>query len=335
MATGDRILYLDLVKLFTIYLVILGHVVAMMVNGYVVGERLYSLIYSFHMPLFMLLSGYFVSSKSGEIPLTSIITKKAKQLLLPAITCTAICLLYLWLVRENVNIRDEIIGNSWFLKTLFVYYILFSLLKRLPYNDWILCITSCILLFIIPRCSSMQVNLLFPYFWSGYMMRKYKILEKISFSWKYTILFVVLFGTLYYLQRYWNIPNYIEINIHSILSKLHLILFRYLVAITGCFATILTISVIHKICNDNVLATKCAKYGQWTLGIYVLQTILVANIFPDTLAWYVESEWLLDFVIAPLLSLAFLTVCLYLIYLISKNKTLDLMFFGGQYNKSK
>lgn len=26
-------------------------------------------------------------------------------------------------------------------------------------------------------------------------------------------------------------------------------------------------------------------------------------------------------------------VCLYLIHLISKNKTLDILFFGGQYNK--
>lgn len=333
MATGKRIVYLDLIKLVTIYLVILGHVIAMMVNGYAVGERLYSLIYSFHMPLFMLLSGYFASSKSGEIPLTNITTKKAKQLLLPTITCTAICLLYLWLAREHVNVRDEIIGNSWFLKTLFVYYTLFSLFKRLPINDLILCIASCALLFVIPGCSSIQVNLLFPYFWGGYMMRKYKVLEKVSYSWKHAIFFILLFAGLYSLQRYWNIPNYIEINIHSLLSQPHLILLRYIVAFTGCFATISTISVIYKTYKNKALITTCAKFGQWTLGVYVLQTILVINIFPDTLAWYVESEWLLDLIIAPSLSLAFLIVCLYLIHLISKNKTLDLLFFGGQYNK--
>lgn len=335
MAKGKRIVYLDLVKLFTIYLVILGHVIARMVTGYAFDNKLCFFVYSFHMPLFMMLSGYFVSSMSGEIPLINITTKKAKQLLLPAITCTAICLFYMWLVRENVNVRDEIIGNSWFLKTLFVYYTLFSLFKRLPFNDWILCITSCALLFVIPRCSTMQINLLFPYFWGGYMMKKYKILEKISFSWKYTILFVVSFGTLYYLQRYWNIPNYIEINIPSILGKSHLILFRYCVAFTGCLATISTISVIYKTYKNKALITTCAKFGQWTLGVYVLQNILVENIFTDTLAWYVESEWLLDLIIAPLLSLAFLIVCLYLIHLFSKNKTLDLLFFGGQYNKSK
>ena len=329
----QRIVYLDLVKLFTIYLVIMGHVIAMMVNGYTVGGRMYAFIYSFHMPLFMMLSGYFISSKTLSRTVPDFLLTKARQLLLPAVTCTAICLLYLFLVREHVDVRSEIIGNSWFLKTLFIYYTLFSLFKRLPINDLILCIASCALLFVIPRCSTMQINLLFPYFWGGYMMKKYKILEKISFSWKYTILFVVSFGTLYYLQRYWNIPNYIEINIPSILGKSHLILFRYCVAFTGCLATISTISVIYKTCQNNAKVTAWAKYGQWTLGIYILQTILVTNVFPDAQAWNVESEWLLDFVIAPLLSIAFLIVCIYLIHLISKNKTLDLIFFGGQYNK--
>lgn len=332
---NTRIEYLDIVKLVTIYLVILGHVIAMMENGYVVGERLYSLIYSFHMPLFMLLSGYFVSSKSGELPLINITTKKAKQLLLPAFTCTTICLLYLWLARDHVNVRDEIIGNSWFLKTLFVYYTLFSLFKRLPFNDWILCFASCALLFVIPGCSSVQVNLLFPYFWGGYMMRKYKVLEKVSYSWKHAIFFILLFAGLYSLQRYWNIPNYIEINIHSLLDKPCYILFRYLVAFTGCLATITSISLVHKSWQSFSFINKCAKYGQWTLGVYVLQTILVINIFPDTLAWHVETEWLFNLIIVPLLSLVFLAACICLIYLLSKNKISDLLFFGGQYHKSK
>ena len=83
------------------------------------------------------------------------------------------------------------------------------------------------------------------------------------------------------------------------------------------------------------LIGEIAQYGQWTLGVYVLQTILVINIFPDTLAWYVESEWLLDLIVAPLLSLAFLVLCLLLIRWISKNKALGLIFFGGQYKTIK
>jgi len=328
----SRIVYLDLVKLFTIYLVIMGHVIARMVNGYAVGGRMYALIYSFHMPLFMMLSGYFISNKTLNKTVPDFLLTKARQLLLPAITCTAICLLYLFLVREHVDVRSEIIGNSWFLKTLFVFYVLFYLIKKIPMNDWVLLIVSCGLLFVIPHATTLQVNLLFPYFWGGYLLRKYQVLEKVSFKWKYAVFFVAAFAGCYSLQRYLGVPNYIGINIDSLQSQWHLILLRYMVAFSGCLATITLLSVLYNYCNKRGnLIGEIAKYGQWTLGVYVLQTIIVENIFRDTLAWYVESEWLLSLVVAPLLSIVFLTLCLLLIRWISKNKTLNFVFFGGQY----
>lgn len=328
----NRILYLDLVKLFTIYMVIIGHVIAMMVNGYVVGEKLNAFIYSFHMPLFMMLSGYFISSKTLSKTVPDFLLTKARQLLLPAITCTAICLLYLFLVREHVDVRSEIIGNSWFLKTLFVFYVLFYLIKKIPMNDWVLLIVSCGLLFVIPHATTLQVNLIFPYFWGGYLLRKYQVLEKVSFKWKYAVFFVAAFAGCYSLQRYLGVPNYIGINIDSLQSQWHFILLRYVVAFSGSFATITLLSVLYNYCSKRgSMIREIAKYGQWTLGVYVLQTILVINIFPDTLAWYVESEWLLDLIVAPLLSLAFLVLFLLLIRWISKNKALGLIIFGGQY----
>lgn len=327
-----RIQYLDLVKLFTIYLVIMGHVIAMMVNGYTVGGRMYALIYSFHMPLFMMLSGYFISNKTLSKTVPDFLLTKARQLLLPAITCTAICLLYLFIVREHVDVRSEIIGNSWFLKTLFVFYVLFYLIKKIPMNDWILLIVSCGLLFVIPHATTLQVNLIFPYFWGGYLLRRFQVLEKVSFKWKYAVFFVAAFAGCYSLQRYLGVPNYIGINIDSLQSQWHFILLRYVVAFSGCLATITLLSVLYNYCSKrgNMIG-EIAKYGQWTLGVYVLQTILVINIFPDTLAWYVESEWQLDLIVAPLLSLAFLVLCLLLIRWISKNKALGLIIFGGQY----
>ena len=162
-----RIQYLDLVKFFTIYLVIMGHVTPAMVDGWATGKRLIDFIYSFHMPLFMMLSGYFISSKTLSKSFPDFLLTKARQLLLPAITCTAICMLYLFIAREHVDVRSEIIGNSWFLKTLYVFYVLFYLIKKIPMNDWVLLIVSCGLLFVIPHATTLQVNLLFPYFWGG------------------------------------------------------------------------------------------------------------------------------------------------------------------------
>ena len=330
---AKRILYLDLAKLFTIYLVLLGHVIVRITIDNPRNNLLHECIYSFHMPLFMLMSGYFASNKLGEMPVIDLLRKKGLQLLLPAVTCTIICCVYIWLAKDHPNYRDEMIGNSWFLKTLFVYYVLFGLLKRLPVNDWVLCVVSCMVLFVTPGCSSLQVNLLFPYFWGGYLLRKYGVLERICFSWKYALVFVLIFGVAYYQQRHWDIPNYIAINSCSLQTDWHRILFRYLIAFSGSLSVITVISVIYNHLEGCSFINRLSQYGQWTLGVYVLQNILVENIFPDTLAWYVESELLLDAVIAPLLSVGFLALCLWLIHWLSKNKIVDLLMFGGQYYK--
>lgn len=326
-----RIAYLDLVKLFTIYLVILGHVIGMMVNGYAVGEKLYSFIYSFHMPLFMLLSGYFVSHKALSRPFSKFLLKKGKQLLLPAITCTILCCIYLYLFRGQTNFRDEVIGNSWFLKTLFVFYVLFYWLKKTGINDWILFFVSCGILFVIPKGSTLQINLLFPYFWGGYFLKKYGLLSKLSFSWKNALLFLMLFVGAYFLQRRWGMPNYVAINIDSLQSQWHLILFRYVVAFLGSLSTIIIISMFFHVFRETAIVSKISEFGQWTLGVYVLQTIFVINIFPDTFAWYVDCELMLDFIVAPMLALFFLVLCLFIIWITSNRKWLDLFLFGGLY----
>ena len=206
-------------------------------------------------------------------------------------------------------------------------------MKKTHINDWILFMGSCILLFVIPGCSSLQVNLLFPYFWGGYFLKKYQVLERLSGSWKYASLFLLFFSTAYYLQREHGIPNYIEINYTSLRCQGHLILFRYFVGFTGCVTTISIVSLLHKYMKECYFISHVSYYGRWTMGIYVLQTILVSNIFPDILTWYVDSELLLDAIVGPLLSLAFLLVCIDIIHMTSKSKTLDLVLFGGQYYK--
>lgn len=330
---GKRIEYLDLVKLFTIYLVILGHVIHRMVDGYTVGGSLYDFIYSFHMPLFMLLSGYFVNTATLQKPLLPFLRTKSLQLLLPAISCTIIVCLYLYAIREYTDFRDEIIGNSWFLKTLFSCYVLFYLLKKTALNDWFLMVVSCIGLFLIPHATSLQVNLLFPYFWGGYMLRKYDVFGEIMFSRKWALVFIGLFVLAYSLQLYWKIPNYIPISVQTLPECWNLIVFRYIVSFLGSLSVICGISVLYEWGQSYIIVSRIAYFGRWTLGVYVLQNVIVENIFPDFFAWYVGSEFLLDAVIAPLLAFVFSVLCLYLIHILSKNRVADLLLFGGQYYK--
>lgn len=329
----DRVLYLDAVKLVAMYLIIIVHVIASMVDGWAVGGNMIEVIRSFVVPLFILMSGYFISDRLLQKPFLELLKDKARQLLLPTITCTIICCLYLFFCKDVTNFRDELIGNSWFLKVLFVYYIFFWLLKRAYVNDWILTVLSCTLLFVIPGGSALQLNYLWPCFIGGYFLKKYDVLRIIAGSWLMTALFLVMFILGYMCQLHFDIPNFIPISIDTMSSGWYFIVCRYFVIFCGCMSVILLLSLADKYYKKAPYFIRLASLGKYTLGIYVLQTILVINVFPDTLAWYVESELLLDAVVAPLLSVGFLALCLWLIYWLSKNKTIDLLMFGGLYYK--
>lgn len=64
---SNRILAFDLLKLLAIYLVLVGHGTQHLLPSNPLDEPLYIYIYSFHMPLFMMLSGYFSYSSSVSL----------------------------------------------------------------------------------------------------------------------------------------------------------------------------------------------------------------------------------------------------------------------------
>ena len=95
--------HIDVVKGIGIILVVLGHT-------YSIPEYLYNLIYSFHMPLFFILSGLVYNEKKNtELPFFEFLKKKAKSYLVPYYLYALINLVIelLWskfYLRENVTL---------------------------------------------------------------------------------------------------------------------------------------------------------------------------------------------------------------------------------------
>ncbi len=80
-----RILVFDIIKLFAIFLVVWGHCI-MHLQGYKYdswANPLYRWIYSFHMPLFMMISGFFSARADGSF--IKFTAKKFRQLILPSL----------------------------------------------------------------------------------------------------------------------------------------------------------------------------------------------------------------------------------------------------------
>lgn len=84
---NKRLLAFDAIKLFAIFLVVYGHCILHLQNySYDIKENIiYRFVSSFHMPLFMAISGYF-GSKIFNLKFSDIVAKKWKRLIVPSIS---------------------------------------------------------------------------------------------------------------------------------------------------------------------------------------------------------------------------------------------------------
>lgn len=91
---NNRIYFLDYVKGILALLVVLGHVITL---KYTYGDywNSYStwVIYSFHMPLFIAISGYLTGKEIDILNYKQFIKKKAQRLLYPWLSITIILII--------------------------------------------------------------------------------------------------------------------------------------------------------------------------------------------------------------------------------------------------
>lgn len=76
----------DIIKGVAITLMVLGHGIQYIGNGDFWNNPFFQIIYSFHMPLFMLVSGYLFFLTVSRKSLGKIITTKLKSLILPVVS---------------------------------------------------------------------------------------------------------------------------------------------------------------------------------------------------------------------------------------------------------
>ena len=153
MENTKRLEYLDVTKGFSILLIVLGHIYTKenVINAY---------MYSFHVPIFFIISGMLLKYKNKDTEnIGKIVKSRLKGLIIPYFTFDAFnILIYLFLngfTYENIrwNIIDTLLlygrGATWFLPCIFIGEILFLLIKKYLKQDLCVILISTIL-FLIP-----------------------------------------------------------------------------------------------------------------------------------------------------------------------------------------
>lgn len=265
-----RITAFDYLKGIAIFLVVWCHCIQY-ITGQTFENTFYSIIYSFHMPLFIIISGFFFHKKINNdiIPL---IKKQFNHLIVPNLSW-GIIVLCISIITTHVfpSIVDIIKLSTfcWFLSSLFVCSIIYAIIYRIGVKNYIaetiiLSMTS----LLIP--GSEFIKFFIPFFGIGLIIRNTNIAQK-KLKWKYIIILGGIISILYYL--FWSRdfyiyctknPSFIEINYTEWIAYLARIIFGSLISIWFILLFV-KIDKIGKRYND--LLTMLSRNS---LGIYVI-----------------------------------------------------------------
>lgn len=343
MIQKERILYWDVIKAFAIFLVVWGHCLQYLQldtencwNSYTCG-----FIYSFHMPLFMMVSGYFARSIYNK-SFSDNLKNKSLQILLPSIsTYIVVGLLLIYLRHEPWEYGLEKLGincftSYWFLKALYILYIagiIFTwIYRKNKYAAVITVIVSFTLLH--DNVEFVHSMSMLPFFLAGMLLYKYE-----NIFWRHKANIALCCASICAILCYkYDIVEY-NMYMHPFQFETDAIYIFAIRTIIGTSASLLCIILIRAIC-ENVgganLVGVSAKIGTMTLGIYVYhrEMALLSNHFAariqalnplgDTTAGYLFYEY----GICLMATIIFMTASVLIILLLRKNKYSRLFFLG-------
>ncbi|MFZ3580124.1 acyltransferase family protein [Virgibacillus sp. DJP39] len=287
----ERSAYFDNAKLVLIFLVVFGHIIQPFTHGSLGMNTLYTWIYTFHMPAFIFLAGFFAKGLGNR----KYIMNLAKKVLVPYFIFQVLYSGYYFYLGHN----DWQTGifyphwSLWFLFSLFSWHLLLYFFKKMPMY---LSVTVSLIVGLLVgyfgeighTFSLSRTFVFFPFFLLGYWLTKDQMMSMKRKSMRIGSLVVMAFVA---------VAIYIAPTINSgwlLASKSYIdlgmpeygIVARLLVYVT---ASAMALSILLWIpSRENVFT----KFGTQTLYVYLLHGFFV-QFFRDNNLFKVNS--ILDF----------------------------------------
>ena len=268
---------LDGCKFFLVCLVTLGHAIEPSRYNSGISGFLYSSIYLFHMPLFVILSGYFTNNENMSF-------KKYRKRFFKLIE--TYCLITIFIIAFLTKDITDFISpklSSWYLLSLLFWRGLLFLFRDI--NNIIFLIVSLIvslITFIIPIDGSRDYLSLyrtfqyFPFFCFGYCLRTsgLHLLKSKNFRKPLTMLSVILVLLICcFDDRTLHLICFRRTNIFEIAREVNCS-YAY-IGVTKFFVACSSIIISLFILSVSNAFTKLCPLGKDTMTIFVLQAIIV------------------------------------------------------------
>lgn len=338
-----RLVEFDLLKFLAILLVLWGHSVQYLLSSDYSDEPIYRYIYSFHMPLFMMISGFFFAmTTSGSFPAT--VAKKFRQLLLPALVWIYIFSFLKTFLSGIPSIKQIAVSfecGLWFLKSAFLCSLIGWFVQRSGKQKVLIGGGICVLL-QLPVDAHAQISYMFPCFFVGMLLRwNYdKFTNFLSIPRNAGLILMVLASILIISNIFIDADIYRKLvaaynrPLWSSMSTIVERVYRLFVGLSGSFFFVTLFIVIFKDRHLRKAGECLSVIGTETLGIYILQSYILEYLCARHLNFDDAGFVLFNFVIAPLISILVLILSFAIIRLIRQNKYLSFILLGASYPRS-
>lgn len=348
-----RSTYIDAIKCLAIILVVLGHCIQfgsganyIQTEGFF-SNSIFKFIYAFHMPLFMLISGFLFGKSACYKDDCELFISRVKSLLIPLVSWNTVfyCLDILTKggALNSVNLPKylyTILTGSWFIWSIILCTIIILLVRRVFNDSAAIYLVLIILSLGIPNLLLSNLHVyMFPYYLIGYKAGHdarlskgfYAFSQKIRKNRKNQIVATLMTGGVFFVllagfeRKHYIYTTGTFVLFDGFIQQLEINLFRWIVGLIG---SIFAIGFVWLI-NEN--AMKNSLYCHWvrllggnTFGIYMVSSI--CNQLLKKITYNGSANvgiWIAETVIILSISLAATT-------LISHNRVLKKILLGGR-----
>lgn len=339
---------IDIIKGVAILLVVVGHNIqygsdsSLRITGDFFEHPLFKFIYSFHMPLFALVSGYLCHIRNNE-SVFGFLIRKIKVFFVPVLSWVCIEFLIKMIIGLQgidslklfiTSFASQLIYSYWFLWAMLLSSIAIWIFEKYFNSNLWIAIGAIILSMVIPnKLNSNLYIYIFPYFLLGYIWKKRSKGRELSSKQINAALFVISLLFCFLLMRY-NYNSYIyttQIYLFGTLGWKNQIitnLFRWIIGLVGSvFVVLLCYRIENKI---NIYVKDFLIYlGKNTLGIYIVSNIF--NVYLYKLFYkIIEKTCLSNEIIWCIETVLVLTLCLTICQVLKKSKVLCTILLGGR-----
>lgn len=343
---------IDVLRGIAIFLMIWGHCIQYCCMGSFdfFENNIFKAIYSFHMPLFMLISGYLFFGSFQRRTLKELVIHRTKQLLHPIIMC-AILLFLLYDVMLGVaagnafmfvtGVEIYYFEEYWFLWSVLSASLAVGIACKVSDRKWVnmlLLIIGIVFVCIMP---GRELNVfMYPYFILGFIyadvedsfiMRRYSRIKYLSL-----ILFPLFLQ--FYTKEHYIYTSGLVGN-EGLVRHMPINIYRWLIGLVGSVFTIVIVEIVYKILKRRMskwkFVTFLEKLGIFSLQIYILQRIFLEKYLPIIYGKLISfvginlfAQKMLLYNFFTFIMAVLYAVALLLLVLIFKKLKLNRLFFG-------